>query len=76
MSDEQKKQLTNDELAKVAGGRGSAYDGVFSCELVPDDETFLKYFKGKPKMCMYYEFGDSYPARTYMCESCKHLNIS
>jgi bacteriocin-like protein len=75
MSDEQKKQLTNDELAKVAGGRGSAYDGALSCELVPDDETFLKYFNGKPKMCMHYEYG-TYPGITYMCGSCKHLNKS
>ncbi|OPZ75415.1 MAG: hypothetical protein BWY80_00165 [Firmicutes bacterium ADurb.Bin456] len=76
MPDEQKNKLTSDELAKVAGGKGSAYGGALSCDQVPNDETFLKYFNGKPKMCMYYEFDGVYPERTYTCGSCIHFKIS
>jgi hypothetical protein len=75
MSDGLKKQLTDDELAKVAGSRGSAYGGAFSCEQVPDDEAFLKYFNGKPRMCPHYEYGN-FPGRTYHCGSCIHFKIT
>lgn len=72
MSDWQIQQLSNDELAKVDGGSGSAYDGAISCEKVPDDETFLKYFNGRPRMCPYYEH-NGYPGKTYICGSCQYF---
>lgn len=75
MSGEMKRQLTDEELIAVAGGRGEFITGntVFWCEFVADDATFRKYLR-RSSGCVYYERIEGYNDFGH-CATCKHLHL-
>ncbi|MBP7331142.1 MAG: hypothetical protein BWY65_01033 [Firmicutes bacterium ADurb.Bin373] len=72
------KQLTDAELGQAVGGRGQflvpATEHIIFCELAPDDETFLRIYKGSGDVyCPSHEYifrGMTYGRKS--CSTCKH----
>lgn len=73
------KQLTDAELGQAVGGRGQFFDPVggytFFCELTPDDETFLRTYKGSGGVyCPSHEYRiPGMPYGRKSCITCKHF---
>lgn len=72
------KKLTDRQLDEVVGGRGQHIvdDRLYSCPMVPDDQTFITYFNApEPNGCLCFDAQGSQRHRPVRrsCIRCEHL---